>query len=222
MATPDSRTTPVKRRRARWIALRLLVGAYPGRVILLACLALLSGALPAFFAVLVARLVETLPTAVGGSFTTTTGLSVVNTLVAIGFVLLLQEVVATVRALVGTDLYRRYDEYLLARVMRTTLAAPRLDFFEVPELAAKTDRAARIARFGPGELVSGLGIQWSVLAQGAAATVLVATVWPWTALGLAALWLVVGRQWQADFYRANPYWADPLRQARYTKQLALM
>ncbi|MEZ4679176.1 MAG: ATP-binding cassette domain-containing protein [Caldilineaceae bacterium] len=219
MATPNSQAT---RRRARWVAIRLLAGAYPGRVTLLAGLALLSGLLPALFAVLVARLVETVPLAVGGGFTTATGQRVTHTLITIGGVLLLQEIVATGRALAGTDLYRRYDEYLLARVMRTTLAAPRLDLFETPELAAKTDRAARIARFGPGELVSGLGMQWSVRAQGAAATVLVATVWPWAALGLAALWLVVGRQWQADFYRANPFWTDPLRQARYTKQLALM
>ncbi len=219
MTTSNTQNT---RRRARWIALRLLVGAYPGRVALLAGLALLAGALPALFALLVAMLVETLPGAVGSGFATVTGRHVIDIFLAIGGMLLLQEIVAAGRSLASTDLYRRYDEYLLARVMRTTLAAPRLELFESPELAAKTDRAARIARFGPGELVSGLGMQWTVLAQGVAATVLVATVWPLAALGLAALWLLVGRQWQADFYRANPFWADPLRQARYLKQLALM
>jgi ATP-binding cassette subfamily B protein len=219
MATANTQRT---RRRARGIALRLLIGAYPGRVALLAGLALLAGALPALFALLVARLVETLPGAVGGGFATAAGDRVLNSLMAIGGVLFCQEIVAAGRGLVSTDLYRRYDEYLLARVMCTTLAAPRLELFETPELAAKTDRAARIARFGPGELVSGLGMQWTVLAQGLAATVLVATVWPLAALGLAVLWLIVGRQWQADFYRANPFWADPLRQARYLKQLALM
>lgn len=219
MTTPNTQRT---RRRTRWIALRLLAGAYPGRVVLLAALALLAGALPAVFAVLVARLVETLPAAVGGGLATAAGRHVIDTLVAIGGVLLLQEIVAAGRGIASTDLYRRYDEYLLARVMRTTLAAPRLALFETPDLAAKTDRAARIARFGPGELVSGLGIQWTVRAQGVAATVLVATIWPLAALGLAALWLVIGQQWQADFHRANPFWADPLRQARYLKQLALM
>lgn len=219
MTTPNTQKT---RRRTRWIALRLLVDAYPGRVVLLASLALLAGALPAVFAVLVARLAETLPAAVGGGLATAAGRGVSEILIAIGGVLLLQEIVTAGRGIVSADLYRRYDEYLLARVMRTTLAAPRLDLFETPDLAAKTDRAARIARFGPGELISGLGIQWTVLAQGLAATVLVATVWPLAALGLGALWLVIGRQWQADFYRANPFWADPLRQARYLKQLALM
>lgn len=218
MTSPNAQTT---RRRTRWIALRLLAGAFPGRVTLIAALALLAGALPALFAFLVANLVETLPTAVNGGFATAAG-RITNTLIAIGAVLLLQEVIAASRAIAATDLYRRYDEYLLARVMRTTLAVPGLELFEEPALAAKTDRAARIARFGPGELVSGLAMQWAVQAQGLAATVLVATVWPLAAVALAAIWLVVARQWQADYYRANPFWADPLRRARYLKQLALM
>lgn len=210
------------RRRTRWIALRLLAGAFPGRVSLVATLALLTGVLPALFAVLVAQLVATLPAAVGGGFAAADGRRLINTLIAIGGVLLLQEIVAAVAGIVNTDLYRRYDEYLLARVMRSTLTAPRLDLFENPALAAKADRAARVARFGPGELVSGLAGQWSVRAQGIAATVLVATVWPIAAVVLAVIWLSVGRQLQADFYRANPFWADPLRRARYLKQLALM
>jgi len=210
------------RRRTRWIALGLLAGTFPGRVSLVATLALLTGVLPALFAVLVAQLVATLPAAVGGGFAAADGRRLINTLIAIGGVLLLQEIVAAVAGIVNTDLYRRYDEYLLARVMRSTLTAPRLDLFENPALAAKADRAARVARFGPGELVSGLAGQWSVRAQGIAATVLVATVWPIAAVVLAVIWLSVGRRLQADFYRANPFWADPLRRARYLKQLALM
>ncbi|MCE7983678.1 MAG: ABC transporter ATP-binding protein [Caldilinea sp. CFX5] len=210
------------RRRTRWIALRLLVGAFPGRVAFLAALAILTGALPALFATQVATLVETLPTAVGGGFASADGQRIVNSLIIIGGVLLLQEVVAALYWITTTDLYRRYDGYLLARVMRTTLSAPRLALFETPELAAKTDRAARIARFGPGELVSGLAGQWMVRAQGIAAAVLVATVWPVAAVILAGIWLVVSYQLQADYYRANPFWADPLRRARYLKQLAIM
>ncbi|MEZ4728077.1 MAG: ABC transporter ATP-binding protein [Caldilineaceae bacterium] len=219
MQSADEQTT---RRRTRRIALRVLIGAFPGRVALVAVLAILTGTLPALFALLVAALVETLPAAVGGGFITADGRRLINTLIALGGVLLLQEVVAAVSGIVNTDLYRRYDEYLLARVMRSTLAAPRLDLFENPALAAKADRAAQVARFGPGELVSGLAGQWAVQAQGLAATVLVATVWPVAAIILAVIWWVVGRQLQADFYRANPFWADPLRRARYLKQLALM
>jgi ATP-binding cassette subfamily B protein len=143
-------------------------------------------------------------------------------LIGIGAVLVAQEVVRVLRALVSTDLYRRLDEYLLSRVMATTMAAPRLDLFEDPELAAHTNRAVRIARYGPGELVSGLSNRWTSLAQGLAATVLVATVWPLAAGCLLLLWLVVSRHLRADFYRANPFWAEPLRRAAYLKRLTLM
>ena len=188
----------------------------------MAGLALLAGGLPAVFAVLVARLMETLPAAVEGGFDSPDGRRIVGALAGIAGVLLLQEICASARTVAEQDLYRRYDEYILARVMATTLAVPRLDLFEDPELAAKTDRAVRIARFGPGELVSGLNTKWATQAQGLAATLLVAAVWPVAAAALAVVWLVVGRQLQAGYYRANPFWTDPLRRARYLKQLALM
>jgi ATP-binding cassette subfamily B protein len=210
------------RSRTRRVALLLLVRAFPGRLSLLAGLALLAGALPAVFAVLVARLIETLPAAVEGGFTSPDGRRIAGALAGIAAALLLQEAGASARMVATQDLYRRYDEYILARVMATTLAVPRLDLFEDPDLAAKTDRAVRIARFGPGEFVSGLITKWAVQAQGLAATVLVATVWPVAAVALAVVWIIIGRQLQAGYYRANPFWTDPLRRARYFKQLALM
>jgi len=221
MHTTDEQTTQ-SRARTRWVALRLLAQAFPGRVAGIAALALLTGALPAVFALLVARLVTILPAVVTHGFASVDGRHLVNLLTVLGGVLLAQEIMAALRGLAANDLYRRYDEYLLARVMRTILTVPRLELFEDPVLAAKTDRAVRIARFGPGELVSGLMSKWSVQAQGLAATLLVATVWPVAAVALAGVWLLVGRQLQADYYRANPFWADPLRRARYLKQLALM
>ena len=39
----------------------------------------------------------------------------------------------------------------------------------------------------------------------------------WRSSGLGS-----ARQLQTDYYRANPFWTDPLRQARYLKQIALM
>lgn len=206
----------------RRVALRLLARAFPGRLSVLAGLALLSGALPAIFAALVATLIAALPAAVQGGLASTDGRRIIGILISIGAVLLAQEVVVAVRGVAVMDLYRRYDEYLLARVMRSTLGVSRLELFEDPGLAAQTDRAVRIARFGPGEMVSGLSTKWGVLAQGIAATVLVATVWPVAAVLLAVVWIGIGRQLQADFYRANPFWVDPLRRARYLNQLALM
>lgn len=206
----------------RRLALGLLARAFPGRVALLGGLCVLGGVLPAGFAALVAVLVSTLPAAIRGGFASADGRRILVVLSALGALLVLQELVGAARALATQDLYRRYDEYVLARVMRTILSVPRLALFEDPTLAAVTDRAVRIARFGPGEMVSGLSAQWTVRAQGFAATVLVATVWPPAAVVLACIWLVVARRLQADYYRANPFWADPLRRARYLKQLALM
>lgn len=216
----ESEPSMRSRGQTRRIALILLARAFPGRLSVLAGLALLAGVLPAIFAVLVARLLVTLPAAIGGA--APDGRRLLGALAGIGAVLVLQELCASARAVAAQDLYRRFDEYMLARVMATTLAGPRLDHFEDPELAAATDRAVRIVRFGPGELVSGLNTKWGVLAQGFAAAILVATVWPVAAGTLAAVWVVVGRQLQADYYRANPFWSDPLRRARYLKQLALM
>ena len=39
---------------------------------------------------------------------------------------------------------------------------------------------------------------------------------------LTALWLVVGRSLQASYYRADPFWTDPLRRARYIERIGLM
>ncbi|GAA4987630.1 ABC transporter ATP-binding protein [Actinopolymorpha pittospori] len=214
--------TPVHRRSARRAALGVLVRAFPGWTALLVLLVLLGGALPAVFAVLVGRLVGLLPGGVEGGFDSAEGRRIVSTLILIGVVLVAQEVVRAVREVVSTDLYRRFDEYLLARVMGTNLRVPRLDLFEDPELAARTDRAARIARFGPGELVSGFAYKWASLAQGLAATVVVATVWPVAAVVVLPLWLVLGHHLRADFHRANPFWAEPLRRASYLKRLILM
>ncbi len=218
----EDRQSSRRRRSARRAALGVLARAYPGRTSLLALLSLLGGALPAAFALLVGRLVGLVPAAVEDGFDSADGRRTVTTLVLIGAVLAAQEIVGAVKSLAVTDLYRRFDEYLLARVMDTTLRAPGLDLFEDPELAAHTDKAARIVRFGPGELISGLSYRWASQVQGIAAAVLVASVWPVAAGVLLVLWVVTGRYLRADFYRANPFWAEPLRRAMYLKRLTTM
>ena len=188
----------------------------------MAALAVVGGVAPSVFAWLVGRLVDLVPAAVRGGFSSPDGHRIVTTLVLVGALLLSQEVVRVVRELVANELYRRFDEYLLGRVMATVLGVPRLDLFEDPALAAATDRAVRIARFGPGELVSGLSARWGSLAQGLAATALAAYVWPVAAVVLAPLWILLGRQLRADFHRANPFWAEPLRRAGYLRRLTMM
>jgi len=83
------------------------------------------------------------------------------------------------------------------------------------------DRALRAARYGPGELVSGLSSQWTARAQGLAAAVLVGYYWPVAAAVLTLLWLVVARALQTSYYEASPFWSDPLRRAAYLQDIGL-
>ncbi len=202
--------------------MRTLYQAFPGRTALLAVLALLEGALPAAFAALVGVLIGALPAAVSGGFGSAGGHRVVLTLVWIGVVLVLQELVSSIKAVVSNDLYRRFDANLLGAIMAAAMDWPDLDLFDDPEKAAALDRARKMAAYGPGELVSGLSTKWQTLAQGAASAVLLAVYFPYVAVPLALLWVLFGRALQASYYRANPFWAQPLRRADYLKRLGTM
>ncbi len=183
---------------------------------------MLSGALPAVFAALVGVLVGQLPAVVRHGFASAAGHRAVAALTAIAVVLLLIELTSGARDVITTDLYRRFDGYLLGRVMSAALSRDDLALFDDPDLAAALDRGVQLARYGPGELVSGLSAQWTVRSQGLAAAVLVGLYWPVAAVVLTALWLVVARSQQASYYRADPCWTDPLRRARYIQRIGLL
>lgn len=188
----------------------------------MALLAAIAGGTPAVFSGLVGLLVGELPRAVAGGFGSPAGHRVVLYLAGAAAVLLLQEFAAAIQSYVSNDLYRRFDEYLLGRVMRGSLGCPDLRLYDDPELAAKVDRAARIARFGPGELVSGLSTQWTVRFQGVGAAVLMATVHPLLAPALLVVWVIAGRALRASYYRAHPFWSDPFRRSQYLQRIGLM
>ena len=161
------------RQASRRAALRELIRAFPGRTAALALLALLSGALPAVFAALVGLLIGVLPAVVRVGFDSPAGHRAIGALGAIAVVLILIEAAGGAKDVVSTDLYRRFDGYLLGRVMSAALAREDLRLFDDPPLAASLDRGVQLARYGPGELVSGLNTQWTVRCQGLAAAVLV-------------------------------------------------
>jgi ATP-binding cassette, subfamily B, bacterial len=210
------------RQASRRAALRELIRAFPGRTATLALLALLSGALPAVFAALVGVLVGVLPGVVRHGFDSQAGHRAIGTLAAVAVVLILIEAAGGAKDVVSTDLYRRFDGHLLGRVMSAALAHEDLRLFDDPSLAAILDRGVQLARYGPGELVSGLSSQWTVRCQGLAAAVLVGVYRPAAAVALTALWLVVARSLQASYYRADPFWTDPLRRARYVERIGLL
>jgi ATP-binding cassette, subfamily B, bacterial len=206
----------------RWVATKALARAFPGLVAAMVGLLALTGALPAVFALLVARLVTGLAPAVREGFDSAAGRHVLVTLTGMAAVLLAVELVAAARLFVQAELYRRYEEYLLARVMAATLSAPRLELFEDPTLAGRVERTAALARLEPGDLVDGLGAKWAAQVQGLAAVVLVATVWPVAAVVLALVWVGVGRRVQADYQRLELHASDPYREAMYLKNLAVL
>jgi ATP-binding cassette, subfamily B, bacterial len=188
----------------------------------MALLAGMAGVLPAVFAVLVGGLVGQLPVVVRTGFGSTSGHRTVAVLAGIGAVLLLTELVSGAQAIVSTDLYRQFDGYLLGRVMSAALSRDDLLLFDDPDLAASLDRGIQLARYGPGELVSGLSAQWTARCQGLSAAALVGYYWPVAAAVLTVLWLLTGRATQASSYRADPFWTDPLRRARYLQRIALL
>jgi ATP-binding cassette subfamily B protein len=215
-------TSRSPRHAARRAALGVLFRAFPGRAASVAALALLSGALPAVFAALVGYLGGQLPQVVSGGFVSAAGHRVTAALVAIAVTLILLELSASAADVVSTDLYRRFDGYLLGRVMSIALSGDDLRMFDDPDLAASLDRGVQLARYGPGELVSGFRYQWTARAQGVAAAVLVGYYWPAAAAVLAIVWLVAGRAMQASYYRAEPFWTQPLRRARYVQRIGLL
>ncbi|HXW45078.1 MAG TPA: ATP-binding cassette domain-containing protein [Streptosporangiaceae bacterium] len=210
------------RQTVRRTALRVLVRAFPVWTATLAVLAALTGALPAVFAALVGRLVGQVPAVVRAGFRSAAGGHLTGTLAAMAAVLAVLELVSAAQAILAADLYRRFDGYLLGRVMTAALSGEDLRLFDEPDRAAALDRAMQAARYGPGELVSGLSSQWTARAQGLAAAFLVGFYWPVAAAGLTLLWLAVARAVQTSYYEASPFWADPLRRARYLKDIGLL
>jgi ATP-binding cassette, subfamily B, bacterial len=211
-----------RRQAVRRAALRELIRAFPARTGGLALLALLSGVLPAAFAALIGVLVGQIPGMISAGLSSAAAHRAIATLVAIAATLIMIELAGSAQEVISTDLYRRFDGYLLQRVMSAALSRDDLRIFDDPELAASLGRAVQVARFGPGELVSGLSTQWTARTQGLAAAVLVGYYWPAAAILLAAVWLVVARALQASYYRANPFWTDPLRRARYVQRIGLL
>lgn len=184
----------------------------------------LTGALPAMFALLVARLVTHLPAAIRSGFDSPAGHDLQWTLAVMAVVLAANALASAGRGLVQADLYRRYEEYLCARVMAVTLRVPDLELFEDPVSAGRLEQIAGLAWWEPGDLVDGLGEKWSTRVQGLSSAALVAAVWPLAAVLLAAMWLLVGRRVEADsrLLESEERSLLSMRLAVYLKNIALM
>ncbi len=212
-------------RLSRWsrlLAVVVLARAFPRRFALLIGCIVLTAIWPAVFAALVAHLITILPAAARSGPNSPAAADLVSALAGITLVLAAQEVTRAAYEVVRWSLYRRYEEHLIGRVIRAALNASTLDIFERPDLAAKTDRAVRIAGLEPGDLVDGLTMKWPLQAQGVAAAVLVATVSVPAAVVLLLVWVLVGNGLQANMRRSDQFTReDAVHAASYTHRIGL-
>jgi ATP-binding cassette subfamily B protein len=204
------------------LAVVVLARAFPRWFALLIGCIILTAIWPAIFAALVAHLITVLPAAARSGPNSPAAADLVSALAGIALVLAAQEITRAAYEVVRWALYRRYEEHLIGRVIRAALGAGTLDIFERPDLAAKTDRAVRIAGLEPGDLVDGLSMKWPLQAQGLAAAVLVATVSVPAAAILALVWILVGNRLQANMRRSDQFtWEDAVHAASYTHRIGL-
>ncbi|MGH3170080.1 MAG: ABC transporter ATP-binding protein, partial [Trebonia sp.] len=135
--------------------------------------------------------------------------------------LLAQELASAAHEVAKWSFYRRYEHYLLGRVIDATLGTQRLELFEDPRLSRLADRSVRLAGLEPGDLVDGWCTRWLNLFQGAAAAVLAGTVWPAAAGVLAVIWLVAGAVMGSALRRLDiDLWFSGLSEADYLAGIA--
>ncbi|MFC5835548.1 ABC transporter ATP-binding protein [Nonomuraea insulae] len=178
--------------------------------------------LPAIFGGLVGLIAGILPETIrDGGLDTESGKRLVALLVAAVILLLAQELAGSAYEVAKWAFYRRYEHYLLGRVIDATLSTRRLELFEDPQLSRLADRAVRLAGLDPGDLVDGWCTRWSHLFQGAAAAALVATVWPVAAGVLVVVWFVAGAVMLTALRRLDiDSWSSGLREAEYLARIA--
>ncbi|MEV0388114.1 ABC transporter ATP-binding protein [Nonomuraea sp. NPDC050643] len=174
------------------------------------------------FGGLVGLIVGTLPETVReGGLDTESGERLVALLVAAAVLLVAQELAGSAYDVAKWAFYRRYEHYLLGRVIDATLGTRRLELFEDPRLSPLVDRSVRLAGLDPGDLVDGWCTRWLHLFQGAAAAVLVATVWPVAAGVLVVVWFVAGAVMLTALRRLDiGSWSSGLLEAEYLARIA--
>lgn len=189
----------------------MLARAYPGWTGALLVLGAVAGVLPALFAVTIGALVAAIAS----------GHGVLAPIAAMGGLMLAQELVSSAQSYVSFELYARFDEHVLGRIMRACLAPAWAGHLDDPEIQRRITLAKAAARFGPGEFVSGLSAKWTLRVEGVAGLVVVGRFSAVAAALLAFAWLVYGNRMATSYFRVNPYWAEPMRQSFYLRSLGL-
>lgn len=158
-------TTRFASRRA---AMAMLARAFPGLTGLLLGFGALAGALPAAFAVAIGVLVAAVPGTTNAGFGSPSGHRPIWALVAMGVITVAQEIASSAQSFVSYELYARFDEHVLGRIMRVCLSPAWAGHLDDPEIQRRITLPKAAARYGPGEFVSGLSTKWVLRApQGA-------------------------------------------------------
>lgn len=196
--------------------------ALPGRCALQLLFACVCGILSAVFGALVGKIVGILPETIrAGGLHSDSGRRLVVLLVVAVVLLIAQELANSAYEVAKWAFYRRYEHYLLGRVIDATVGTQRLELFEDPHLSRLVDRSVRLAGLDPGDLVDGWCTRWRSLFQGVAAAVLVATVWPVAAGVLVIVWFVAGTVMLTALRRLDiNSWFSGLREAEYLGRIA--
>ena len=174
-------------------------------------LGLIAGVLPALFAVSIGALVAAV----------SSDGNVIPPIMMMGGITITQEVVSSVQSYISFELYARFDEHVLGRIMRACLSPDWAGHLDDPEIQRRVTLAKAAARFGPGEFVSGLSAKWVLRVEGVAGLIVVARFSVAAAIALAVTWLVYGNRMATSYFRVNPYWAEPMRQASYLRSFGL-
>jgi len=185
--------TPMERRakRARLPqSIRALFEGQPRLVLIVAGLSIAAGIFPSAFALATGALVGAVTRKTGAGFASAGGRHVVAALIAVGALLALQELLATVEGVAAPLLQARASRDMRDRALAAVQRPVGIGHLEDPALLdTLTLLLQENMKWDAGDLVSGASLIGARLVQGLAAAVLVAQFRWWAALLLAATWV---------------------------------
>src|SRR5438094_3104609 len=100
----------------------MLLRGFPCLTTLLLFFGVVAGAMPALFAVATGVLVAAVRSATRSGFGSPAGHRLILVLVAMAVITVLQEVASSAQSYVSYELYARFDEHVLSRIMRACLS----------------------------------------------------------------------------------------------------
>ncbi len=217
--------TPTERRatRARLPqSIRALFEGQPRLTLVVAGLSIAAGIFPTAFALATGALVGAVVRVTGSGFASAGGRHVVAALIAVGALLTLQELLATVEGVAVPLLQARASRDMRSRALAAVQRPVGIGHLEDPALLdTLTLLVQENMKWDAGDLVGGASLIGARLVQGLAAAVLVAQFRWWAALLLAATWVAARTSAVAVVTHGLFEGLTALRHASYLKDIAM-